>query len=199
MSFQSIEYLLFTLIIFIIYWTICKGSKFLQNALIAISSVIFYGWWDWKFLGLLLITTLSTYFAGLLEDKASDKTKKVILSVTIIINIGILFFFKYYNFFIESLTDILTLTGINLNDFTIKIILPIGISFYTFSAISYIIDVYQGKIKPTKDILAYMSYIMFFPSILSGPINRAQKQLPQYLEEREVDYNSIISACTTVL
>ena len=200
MSFQSIEYLLFLSIVFILYWTLCSKSKSLQNALIVVSSIVFYGWWDWRFLGLLLLTVFSTYIAGILERCLPNQTKKKVVLVTaIILNLGILFFFKYYNFFVESLTDALSLLNVHINELTVKIILPIGISFYTFSALSYIIDVYQHKVEPTRDVLAYMSYIMFFPSILSGPINRAQKQLPQYFEKRIFDYDNVINACTTIL
>ncbi len=200
MAFPSIEYFLFLSIVFILYWTLCRSNKSLQNALLVLSSATFYGWWDWRFLGLLLFTTLSTYFAGLLMCKYPDKVKRVTtLVVSVVVNLVILLFFKYYNFFIESLTDALSLVGICLSTSTLKIILPIGISFYTFSALSYVIDVYQGKIEPTKDILAYMAYVMFFPSILSGPINRAQKQLPQYYQLRKFDYNIAIDACQMIL
>ena len=179
MTFTSVEYLLFFFAVFSIYWIICRKSKDCQNLLIVLASLFFYGWWDWRFLGLLLITVLTTFLAGYLIQKW-NKQKKLFLIFTIIINVGLLFFFKYYNFFIESFVDAFKLFGLEINASTLKIILPIGISFYTFSALSYIIDIYQGKILATKDILSYSAYVMFFPSILSGPINRATSQLPQY-------------------
>ena len=201
MVFQSIEYLLFLLITFTLYWTLCKNSKFLQNALIVLASIVFYGWWDWRFLGLLLITVFSTYYAGaFIKQLATNvRGRKYVFIVSIVLNLGILFFFKYYNFFVDSLVDAFSMMGISLVLSTLKIILPVGISFYTFSALSYVIDVYQKRIEPTKDVIAYMAYIMFFPSILSGPISRAQKQLPQYSSIRKFDYNNAVNACLLFL
>ncbi|MGM9847271.1 MAG: hypothetical protein ACI31F_04905 [Muribaculaceae bacterium] len=200
MTFQSLEYLIFFPIVFILYWTLCNRSKSLQNILIVLASLIFYGWWDWRFLGLLLLTASSTYFAGfLIPQTNNNKTKKFILIGSITLNIGILFFFKYYNFFITSLKDACNLFGADLSISTLKIILPVGISFYTFTALSYSIDIYMRKISPTKDIIAYLAYVMFFPSILSGPISRAEKQLPQYQQKRIFDYSKAVSACKLAL
>ena len=193
MIFQSIEYLIFLFAIVFIYWTFCKDSNTKQNSLIVLASIAFYSWWDWRFLGLLILTTLSTYYAAILQSNKPQFKQAVIWGV-LILNIGILFFFKYYNFFIESLIDSLSLLEIKLNASTLNIILPVGISFYTFSALSYYIDVHQGKIEPTKNILAYMAYTMFFPSILSGPISKAQKQLPQYFNTRTFDYSNMVNA-----
>lgn len=170
MTFQSLEYLVFLPIVVLIYWTICSRNKTLQNSLIVVSSLVFYGIWDWRFLGLLLITALSTFFAGLWMGKTDNSQKRKALSVgAIVLNIGLLFFFKYYNFFVQAFVDTLSLFGVALNVSTLRILLPVGISFYTFSALSYSIDVYQHKIEPTKDLLAYLAYVTFFPSILSGP------------------------------
>ena len=160
MIFQSIEYLIFLFAIVFIYWTFCKDSNTKQNSLIVLASIAFYSWWDWRFLGLLILTTLSTYYAAILQSNKPQFKQAVIWGV-LILNIGILFFFKYYNFFIESLIDSLSLLEIKLNASTLNIILPVGISFYTFSALSYYIDVHQGKIEPTKNILAYMAYTIF--------------------------------------
>lgn len=198
MTFTSVEYLLFFFAVFSIYWIICRKSKDCQNLLIVLASLFFYGWWDWRFLGLLLITVLTTFLAGYLIQKW-NKQKKLFLIFTIIINVGLLFFFKYYNFFIESFVDAFKLFGLEINASTLKIILPIGISFYTFSALSYIIDIYQGKILATKDILSYSAYVMFFPSILSGPINRATSQLPQYYTLRHFNYENSVEACKIIL
>lgn len=200
MTFQSLEYILFFPIVFIIYWTICRKSKTLQNGLIVIASSIFYGWWHWQFLGLVLLTAISSFMGGwYMGMKQENRKRKAILVGVILFNIAILFFFKYYNFFIQALTDTYSLWGIDLNMSTLKILLPVGISFYTFSALSYSIDVYQQKIKPTKDILAYLAYLMFFPSILSGPISRGQKQLPQYFQKRSFDYQKAVNACKIIL
>ena len=200
MTFQSVEFLLFFILVFILYWTLCKRSRLLQNALIVLASLIFYGYWDWKLLGLLLITAFSTYFAGSLMSKASKEYVRKTISVsTIVLNLGILFYFKYFNFFVESFIDAFSLLGIRLNTSTLNIILPVGISFYTFSALSYSLDVYSRKIEPTKDIIAYLAYVTFFPSILSGPISRANKQLPQYFKRRDFVYADAVEACIMIL
>lgn len=158
---------------------------------------MFYGCWDWRFLGLLLVTAFSTFFAGWWMGR-TDKRKWINVGA-IVLNMGILFFFKYFNFFVQSFADVFSMFGAELNVRTLKILLPVGISFYTFTALSYSIDVYQRKIEPTRDVLAYLAYVMFFPSILSGPISRAQKQLPQYFERRNFDYDKTVSACKLML
>ena len=200
MTFQSLEYLIFLPVVFILYWTLCRGSKTLQNGLIVAASLVFYGWWDCRFLGLLLITAFSTFFAGWLMGKTCDqKERKWIHIGAIVLNIGILFFFKYFNFFVKSFADAFSLFGADMNVHTLKILLPVGISFYTFTALSYSIDVYLRKVEPTHDVLAYLAYVTFFPSILSGPISRAHKQLPQYFEKRRFDYDKAVIACKLML
>ena len=200
MTFQSLEYLIFLPVVFIFYWTLCRGSKKLQNGLIVAASLVFYGWWDWRFLGLLLLTAFSTFFAGMWMGRTDDEKKRRWINIgAIVLNVGILFVFKYFNFFVQSFTDAFLMFGAELNLHTLKIFLPVGISFYTFTALSYSIDVYQRKVEPTHDVLAYLAYVMFFPSILSGPISRAQKQLPQYFESRNFDYDNAVSACKLML
>lgn len=201
MTFQSIEYLIFFPIVFLLYWIVGNKSKIIQNSIIVIASLIFYGWWDWRFLGLLLFTAFSTYIAGLLmgNKSLSDNKRRLVSAMSILLNLGILFVYKYFNFFIESFVDLSAIFGITITASTLNIILPVGISFYTFSALSYSIDVYQRKIYPTRDIIAYLAYVTFFPSILSGPINRADKQLPQYFESRIFDYNVAIMGCVSIL
>lgn len=169
--------------------------------LIVAASLVFYGWWDWRFLGLLLVTVLTTFYGGAFIQKADGnrKRQKWISAAVIVLNLGILFFFKYYNFFIQSFIDVFSLFGKELSDSTLKIILPVGISFYTFTALSYTIDVYQRRAEATKDLLAYCAYTMFFPSILSGPISRATKQLPQYFQKREFCYDKAVEACKFIL
>ena len=200
MTFQSLEYLIFLPVVFILNWTLYRGSKTLQNGLIVAASLVFYGWWDWRFLGLLLITAFSKFFAGWLTGKTCDqKERKWIHIGAIVLNIGILFFFKYFNFFVKSFADAFSLFGTDMNVHTLKILLPVGISFYTFTALSYSIDVYLRKVEPTHDVLAYLAYVTFFPSILSGPISRAHKQLPQYFEKRRFDYDKAVIACKLML
>lgn len=200
MTFQSLEYLIFLPVVFILYWTVCRGSKTLQNGLIVAASLVFYGWWDWRFLGLLLLTAFSTYIAGRWMGRTDDENKRQWINVgAIVINIGILFFFKYFNFFVQSFADAFSLFGAEVNVHTLQILLPVGISFYTFTALSYCIDVYQRKVEPTRDLLAYLAYVTFFPGILSGPISRAQKQLPQYFKKRSFDYDKAVSASKILL
>lgn len=200
MTFQSLEFLLFFPIVFLLYWTVCRKSRMMQNGLIVLASIVFYSWWDIRFIGLLLLTALSTFFAGWWLGKTdTQKTRKWISAGTIVLNVGILFFFKYYNFFVQSVVDVSSIMGWHIGLSTLKILLPVGISFYTFTALSYSIDVYQRKVKPIHDIIAYLAYVMFFPSILSGPISRAQKQLPQYFKRRSFDYDKAVSACKIIL
>lgn len=197
MAFQTIEYLIFLSITFILYWTLCKKNKNFQNILIIAASLIFYGWWDWRFLSLLLLTALSSFYAGLWIERTegSLRKQKTIFLCAIGLNIGILFFFKYYNFFVQAFVDALNLAGLKIGTSTLKIILPVGISFYTFTALSYVIDIFQKKINATKDMAAYLAYVTFFPSILSGPISRAQKQLPQYFGKRKFSYDKAVESC----
>ena len=206
MTFASVEYLIFLPVVFLLYWIGCRKNKNLQNGLIVIASLFFYEFWDWRFLGLLLVTAVSTYFAGLWMNRVDstgsptkDKKRWWISFGTILLNLGILFGFKYYNFFVQAFVDSFSLLGKELSVSTLKIILPVGISFYTFTALSYSIDVYQRKVEATKDVLAYLAYVTFFPSILSGPISRATKQLPQYFRKREFSYDTAVSACRSIL
>lgn len=201
MPFTSFEFLIFFPVVFLLYWILCNKYKNLQNGFLVLASLFFYGWWNWRFLGLLSITALSTYFAGLwmAKEDSNDKKRRLISVAVIILNIGILFYYKYFNFFVQSFVDTFSLFGKELSVSTLKIILPVGISFYTFTALSYSIDVYQRKVKATNDIIAYLAYVMFFPSILSGPISRATKQLPQYFQKRNFDYNQIVNGCKSIL
>lgn len=212
MNFASIEYIIFLPVVFLLYWIVCRKNKNLQNGLIVLASLIFYGFWDWRFLGLLLVTAFSTFFAGLWMSRINDnpstssgqaenenKKRWWISFGTIVLNLGILFGFKYYNFFVQAFVDSFHLFGKELSVSTLKIILPVGISFYTFTALSYSIDVYQRKVEATKDVLAYLAYVTFFPSILSGPISRATKQLPQYFKKRVFSYDTAVSACRSIL
>lgn len=201
MTLTSFEYLFFLPIVFLFYWILCSKNKNIQNAAIVCASFVFYGWWDWRFVGLLLLTSISTFVAGwwMQKEDGFPVKRKVILWGVLLLNLGILFFFKYYNFFVQSFIDAYSLFGKEISLSTLKIILPVGISFYTFTALSYSIDVYQRKVSVTKDVLAYLAYVMFFPSILSGPINRAQKQLPQYFLLRKFDYDKAVLGCKNIL
>lgn len=197
MALTSFTYLRFFPVAFILYWTLFNKNKTLQNALLLVSNLVFYAFWDWRFIILLAITVCSTFFLG--KQIAIAEKKKPMFLLALFINLGLLFFFKYYNFFVESFVDLFSRFGAHLNISTLRIILPVGISFYTFSALSYCIDIYKGRIKPTEDFLAYSTYVSFFPSILSGPIGRADKQLPQFIEKRLFSYKSVSAAGRAII
>lgn len=200
MTLTSFGYLLFLPIVFILYWALFNRNKNWQNGFLLVANLIFYGWWDWRFLVLLLFMTMSTYTLGNLLAHSEERGKRRnILLFTLLIAIGILIYFKYMDFFRQSFADMFALAGINISVSTLGIILPVGISFYTFSALSYVIDIYQRKIEPTEDWLAYFTFVTFFPSVLCGPINRATRQLPQYFQKRELSFDFCAQGCKMIL
>jgi len=199
MLFSSFDFLIFLPIVFILYWPLAKKLK-LQNLLILISSYVFYGWWDYRFLALILLSTVIDYTVGLQLTHASQPRKKLLLGFSIICNLGILGFFKYYNFFIESWRDVLMGMGYEIeNSWTLSIILPVGISFYTFQTLSYTIDIYRGNLKPTKDFISFASFVAFFPQLVAGPIERATHFMPQILKKRNFDKNQIVQGLKLIL
>ena len=164
MLFNSIDFAFFFPIVFILYWFITQKNLKIQNLLILVASYIFYGWWDWKFLSLLFFSTFADYFIGIgLNNNENQKTRKLLLWLSISINLGFLGFFKYYNFFIENLINSFTFFGYQLDSHSLNIILPVGISFYTFQTMSYTIDVYNRKLEPTKDFISFAAFVSFFP------------------------------------
>lgn len=200
MLFNSIEFFIFLPIVFTIYWLIGSQRIKQQNLLIAIASYVFYGWWDWRFLFLILFSSLVDYTIGLKlfsEDKPSKR--KVLLWISICVNLGFLGFFKYYNFFVDSLVDSFTFFGGQLSINTLNIILPVGISFYTFQTLSYTIDVYNKKLQPTRDFLGFMAFVSFFPQLVAGPIERATNLLPQFHKKREFVYEHAVDGLRQVL
>lgn len=200
MSLTSFTYLCFFLVSFLLYWTVFSNNKDIQNAFITFSNLVFYAFWDWRFLGILLFTILSTFFLGLfIHQTGGQRNKKWLLFLALFLNLGVLFLFKYFNFFVQSFIDLFSVMGVSLQATTLKIILPVGISFYTFSSLSYCIDIYKGSILPTRDFLAYSAYVSFFPSLLSGPIGRADKQLPQFFNKRDFSYDSAATAARAIL
>lgn len=201
MIFNSIEFLVFLPIVFVLYWFIFKKNLRLQNLFVVAASYFFYGWWDWRFLFLIAFTSFCSWGSGLLIKKKQDdvrpKAALAINATNIVVNLLILGVFKYYNFFIDSFFDIFpTLRNDHL---LIKVILPVGISFYTFQALSYTIDVYRTKIEPTKDIVAFFAFVSFFPQLVAGPIERATNLLPQFLQKRVFDYASAVDGCRQML
>ena len=200
MLFNSIDFAIFLPIVFILYWFVCNKNLKFQNSLVLLASYVFYGWWDWRFLSLIAFSTLVDYCIGLaLHSAAYSKRKKLLLSLSLLINLGFLGFFKYYNFFVESFIDAFSLFGKSIKPNTLDIILPVGISFYTFQTLSYTIDVYRKKLKPTKDIIAFAAFVSFFPQLVAGPIERATKLLPQFYKKRKFNYNLAVLGMRQIL
>jgi len=200
MLFNSIEFLLFLPVVFLIYWAIGYArindslKLRLQNAFVVVASYVFYGWWDWRFLILIAFTSFCSWGSGLLIEKSPNR--KFWMVTNIIINLGILATFKYYDFFVSEFG---ALFGISTESLLLRIILPVGISFYTFQALSYSIDVYRGNIKPTKDIIAFFAFISFFPQLVAGPIERATNLLPQFLQKRTFSYEQGVDGMRQIL
>src|SRR5688572_22364742 len=195
MYFNSIEFAIFLPIVFILYWFVFRNLKW-QNSLLIISSYFFYGWWDWRFLFLLFFSTLLDYYSGIkIFEAQSKKFKKVWLWTSVTINLGFLAFFKYYNFFIDSLID----TGINIQPSSLQLILPVGISFYTFHGLSYVIDIYYNRIKPEYNFVTYALFVSFFPLLVAGPIERATHLLPQLKHERQFNYLQSVDGLRQIL
>lgn len=198
MVFNSIQFALFLPIVFAIYWLLKKNLK-LQNLFVVIASYVFYGWWDWRFLFLIAFTSFCSWGSGALIDKSRElkaKRSKFWLTANIILNLGILGVFKYYDFFVSSFAD---LFSIDASHHLLNIILPVGISFYTFQALSYSIDVYRNKIEPTRDPIAFFAYVAFFPQLVAGPIERATNLLPQFQKARTFDYTEAVEGCRRIL
>lgn len=200
MLFNTIDFAIFLPIVFLLYWVIgSKNIKF-QNLLIAIASYVFYGWWDWKFLALILFSTIIDYFCGLhIVEQKSLSQKKLFLGISIAANLGMLGFFKYYNFFIENFTSVFSLFGSEIQPNSLNIILPVGISFYTFQTLSYTIDIYRGKLQPTKDFIQFSAFVSFFPQLVAGPIERASNLLPQFAKQRSFEYSKAVDGLRQIL
>ena len=200
MLFNSFEFLIFLPIVFLLYWFIFKPLRW-QNLFIVAVSYIFYGWWDWRFLILIAFTTLCSFASGILLEKLEGQRtrQKWVSAANITLNLLILCIFKYFNFFGENLSELFQLFGVELDWVTIDILLPVGISFYTFQALSYTIDVYQYKIKPTHDVIAFFAFISFFPQLVAGPIERATNLLPQFLVSRSFNYDRAVDGMKQIL
>ena len=201
MLFNSFEFMLFLPIVFLLYWFVFKPRR-LQNLFLVVASYIFYGWWDWRFLLLIALTSACSYASGLLLEHYEGKrqAQKIVSASNIVLNLLILGVFKYYNFFVESLETLFaSLFNYHLDWVTINVILPVGISFYTFQALSYTIDVYQKKLPATHDIVEFFAYISFFPQLVAGPIERATNLLPQFQRDRQFDYAKAVDGCRQML
>ena len=204
MLFNSFEYLIFLPIVFLLYWFVfdyalskCKHQLLLQNLFIVVASYIFYGWWDWRFLVLIAITTILSFLSGIGIEKApTQRGKKAVMIANIVVNLGILGVYKYYDFFAREFAQ---LFGVESDFLLLHLILPVGISFYTFQALSYSIDVYRKQIEPSHDIVAFTAFLSFFPQLVAGPIERATNLLPQFYKKRTFDYATAVDGMRQIL
>ncbi|MDA3894485.1 MAG: MBOAT family protein [Salinivirgaceae bacterium] len=200
MIFNSVIFGIFFTLVFYIYWLFLKKNTTVRNIFLIAASYIFYGWWDWRFLSLIIISSLVDYIVGqkLHIEEYKVKRKRLLL-VSLVVNLGFLGFFKYFNFFVDSFVQSFALLGLELNPTTLNIILPVGISFYTFQTLSYTLDIYYKKMEPTKDIYAFFAFVSFFPQLVAGPIERAKNLLPQFYQNKKFDYNTFRSGLLLML
>jgi D-alanyl-lipoteichoic acid acyltransferase DltB (MBOAT superfamily) len=200
MLFNSLQFAVFLPIVFILYWFVTQKNLKLQNALLLVSSYFFYACWDWRFMFLLLFSTVLDYYTGIKMHEATSKlNKKFWFWLSIVINLGFLGVFKYYNFFAESFGSLLTGFGLSVDLWTLNVILPVGISFYTFHGLSYVIDIYNDKIKPERNFTEYAVFVSFFPLLVAGPIERATHLLPQIKKARTFDYSKAVDGLRQIL
>ncbi|MEW7291822.1 MBOAT family O-acyltransferase [Aquimarina sp. 2304DJ70-9] len=200
MLFNSLEFLIFLPVVFILYWYVFNKKLKSQNLLILLASYVFYGWWDWRFLSLIIFSSILDFLIGVSLSKTEKISKrKLLLTASILVNIGFLGFFKYYNFFLESFSDAFTFFGTSISAERLNIILPVGISFYTFQTLSYTIDVYKKKLEPTKDFIAFFAFVSFFPQLVAGPIERATNLLPQFYVPRKFEYAKAVDGLRQIL
>lgn len=194
MIFNSIDFGIFFPLVFFMYWIFFRKNIQLRNIFLISVSYLFYGWWDWRFLSLIIISSFVDFVIGKkiqYEDDAIKRKRFLILSLAV--NIGFLGFFKYFNFFVDSFIGAFSIFGTTFDSFQLNIILPVGISFYTFQTLSYTLDIYYKKFKPTDNIFAFFAFVSFFPQLVAGPIERAKDLLPQFLKINPVNYNLLRS------
>ncbi|GAA3571656.1 MBOAT family O-acyltransferase [Snuella lapsa] len=200
MLFNSLPFLIFLPTVFALYWFVFKKYLRVQNGFVIVASYVFYGWWDYRFLGLIIVSTLIDFCVGFeLGRQKHEVKRRVLLLVSLVCNLGLLGFFKYYNFFVDTWVDAWHSLGVVMHPATLQIILPVGISFYTFQTLSYTIDIYRKELKPTKDLVAFAAYVSFFPQLVAGPIERARHLLPQFTEGRHFVFDFAKSGLHLIL
>lgn len=200
MLFNSIDFAIFLPVVFLLYWFLFQRNLKLQNLFIVVASYVFYGWWDWRFLSLIIFSTLVDFTIGkLLGNEERISKRKLYLWISIVINLGFLGFFKYYNFFVDSFVGAFSFFGQSMEAGTLHIILPVGISFYTFQTLSYTIDVYKKQLEPSKDLLTFSAFVCFFPQLVAGPIERAVNLLPQIATKRSFEKQQAIEGLKLIL
>ena len=200
MFFNSLNFAVFLPVVFILYWFVTNKNLKFQNILLLVSSYFFYACWDWRFLFLLVFSTLLDYYTGIkMSDAKNQNSKKFWFWLSISVNLGFLGVFKYYNFFATSFADAIANFGIQVNTWTLKVILPVGISFYTFHGLSYVIDIYKDRIKAEKNFIDYSVFVSFFPLLVAGPIERATHLLPQIHKKRTFKYDNAVDGLKQIL
>jgi len=199
MLFNSLEYLFFLPVAFLLYWSLSDKYK-IQNVLLLALSYFFYSCWDWRFLSLIIISSFTDYYVGKWIHNSENKTtRKRFLYISLLVNLGFLGVFKYYNFFAAEFNNLLELFGLGASMTTLNVILPVGISFYTFQTLSYTIDIYRGKLEPTDKMVDFFAYVAFFPQLVAGPIERAKDLLPQFHVARKFDYTKSVDGLRQML
>ncbi len=200
MLFNSIEFAVFLPVVFLGYWLLTARRTGLQNLLLLAASYVFYGWWDWRFLSLILLSSMVDFLVGLgMESTGRQWKRRLLLGISLGVNLGLLGFFKYFNFFAENFAAAFTLFGQHIDPARLYIILPVGISFYTFQTLSYSIDIYRGRMQASKDIVSFFAFVAFFPQLVAGPIERATNLLPQFHRRRVFDYHRAVDGSRQIL
>jgi len=200
MLFNSIDFAIFLPLVFLLYWFLPQRNIRNQNILLVLASYIFYGWWDWRFLSLIFFSTVVDFLIGQrLGKEGNQRKRKGLLFLSLFINLGFLGFFKYYNFFLDNFITAFSFFGQDFTASSLKVILPVGISFYTFQTLSYSIDVYRKKMEPTKDFVVFAAFVSFFPQLVAGPIERATHLLPQFVKKRKFDYPQAVDGLRQIL
>ncbi|WP_282069507.1 MBOAT family O-acyltransferase [Olleya namhaensis] len=200
MYFNSLDFAVFLPIVFVLYWFVTNRNLKLQNALLVTASYYFYGYWDWRFLSLIIFSSVIDYCIGIaLKNESKLSKRKLLLWISILVNLGFLGFFKYFNFFIDNFVQVFSFFGTKIQANTLDIILPVGISFYTFQTLSYTIDVYRRKLEPTEDLISFLAFVSFFPQLVAGPIERATNLLPQFHKKRQFHYSQAVDGCRQIL
>ena len=200
MFFNSLNFAVFFPVVFVLYWFVTNKSLKAQNILLLLASYFFYACWDWRFLFLLIFSTFLDYYTGLkMDERSTDRQRKVWFWLSIGINLGFLGVFKYYNFFADSLATSLATLGVTVSPYSLSVVLPVGISFYTFHGVSYVIDIYKRRILPERNFIEYSVFVSFFPLLVAGPIERATHLLPQIKKSRVFDYSTAVDGMRQVL
>ncbi len=197
MLFNSLEFALFFIVVFLLY---CALPHRAQNRWLLVASYVFYGAWDWRFLGLIVLSTIVDYCVGIwLVGTGDDRRRRWLVALSVFTNLGILGVFKYAGFFAHGFSQLLSAIGFTVRPFTLEVVLPVGISFYTFQTLSYTIDIYRRRIEPTRSFLDFALFVAFFPQLVAGPIERASRLLPQIVQPRRIDSEAIRAGSWLVL